>query len=166
MEEKLVIPILFFFIVALGGICLLIFYFRKNDDSMYDWKMVTKYSELMREQTEENLDVLSKMNKEKEISNKIKMLNEQIERLEYKDKQNKDISKRLKDIEKIINEEEQPMEMFDDVIFENLVEKIIIGEQDRDGNINPNTIRFVLKIGTEYKFKDLSFVSNKKIRTI
>lgn len=42
--------------------------------------------------------------------------------------------------------------------------KIIIGEQDRDGNINPNTIRFVLKIGTEYKFKDLSFVSNKKTR--
>lgn len=102
--------------------------------------------------------------KEKEISNKIKMLNEQIEQLEYKDKQNKDISKRLKNIEKIINEEEQPMEIFDDVKFENLVEKIIIDEKDRDGNINPNTIRFVLKIGTEYKFKDLSFVSNKKAR--
>lgn len=90
------------------------------------------------------------------------MLNEQIEQLEYKDKQNKDISKRLKNIEKIINEEEQPMEIFDDVKFENLVEKIIIGEKDRDGNINPNIIRFVLKIGTEYKFKDLSFVPNKK----
>ncbi len=65
MEEELIIPILFFFIVALGGICLLIFCFRKNDDSMYDWKMVTKYSELMREQTEENLDILSKYNREK-----------------------------------------------------------------------------------------------------
>lgn len=32
---------------------------------MYDWKMVTKYSELMREQTEENLDILSKYNREK-----------------------------------------------------------------------------------------------------
>ena len=110
----------------------------------------------------ENKDVYNE--KEKEISNKIKMLNEQIEQLEYNDKQNKDISKRLKDIEKIINEEEQPMEIFDDVKFENLVEKIIIGEKDRDGNINPNTIRFVLKIGTEYKFKDLSFVPNKKYR--
>lgn len=38
------------------------------------------------------------------------MLNEQIEQLEYNDKQNKDISKRLKGIQKIINEEEQPME--------------------------------------------------------
>ena len=60
----------------------------------------------------ENKDVYNE--KEEEISNKIKMLNEQIEQLEYKD-----ISKRLKDIEKIINEEEQPMEMFDDVKFEN-----------------------------------------------
>ena len=45
----------------------------------------------------ENKDVYNE--KEEEISNKIKMLNEQIELLEYKD-----ISKRLKDIEKIINE--------------------------------------------------------------
>ena len=72
----------------------------------------------------ENKDIYNE--NEKEISNKIKMLND--EQLEYKDKQNKDISKRLKDIEKIINEEEQPMEIFDDVKFENLLEKIIIGE--------------------------------------
>ena len=44
----------------------------------------------------ENKDVYNE--KEKEIYNKIKMLNEQIEQLEYNDKQNKDISKRLKDI--------------------------------------------------------------------
>lgn len=66
MEEKLIISILFFFIVALGGICLLIFCFRKNDDNIYDWKMVEKYSKLMREQTKENLDILSKYNKEKD----------------------------------------------------------------------------------------------------
>lgn len=41
----------------------------------------------------------------------IKILNEQIEQLEYKDKQKKDI-------EEIINEEEQPIEVFDDVKFE------------------------------------------------
>ena len=86
----------------------------------------------------ENKDVYNE--KEKEIYNKIKMLNEQIEQLEYNDKQNKDISKRLKDIEKSINEEEQPMEIFDDVKFENLVEKIIIGEKYRNGNINTNSL--------------------------
>ena len=79
-------------------------------------------------------------------------------------KQNKDISKQLKNIEKIIYEEEQPLKEFDDVKFENIVEKIIIGEKGANGNVNPNVVRFVLKIGTDYKFDNLSFVTNKKTR--
>ena len=61
MEEKLIIPMLFFFIAALGGICLLMFCFRKNDDG-YDYDKIMR---MMHEQTDENLDALSKMNKEK-----------------------------------------------------------------------------------------------------
>ena len=76
----------------------------------------------------------------------------------------KNISTQLKSIEKIIYEEEQPIKKFDDIKFENLVEKIIIGEKDIDGNVNPNIVRFVLKIGTDYKFDNLSFVANKKTR--
>ena len=69
----------------------------------------------------ENKDIY--IEKEKEINNRIKVLNEQIERLEYRNKQNKDISTQLKSIEKIIYEEEQPIKEFDDIKFENLVEK-------------------------------------------
>lgn len=108
----------------------------------------------------ENKDIY--IEKEKEINNRIKVLNEQIDRLEYRNKQNKDISTQLKNIEKIIYEEEQPIEEFDDIKFDNLVEKIIIGEKDINGNINPNIVRFILKIGTDYKFDNLSFVTNKK----
>ena len=72
------------------------------------------------------------------------------------------ISSKIKNIEKIIYEEEQPIEEFDDIKFDNLVEKIIIGEKDINGNINPNIVRFILKIGTDYKFDNLSFVTNKK----
>ena len=69
MEEELIIPILFFFIAALGGICLLIFCFRKNDDG-YDYDKIIR---MMHEQTEGNLDALSKMNKEKDkIEEKIR----------------------------------------------------------------------------------------------
>ena len=69
MDEELIIPILFFFIAALGGICLLIFCFRKNDDG-YDYDKIIR---MMHEQTEENLDALSKMNKEKDkIEEKIR----------------------------------------------------------------------------------------------
>ena len=74
----------------------------------------------------ENKDVYNE--KEKEISNKIKILIEEL----------------------------------DDIKFDNLVEKIIIGEKDINGNINPNIVRFILKIGTDYKFDNLSFVTNKK----
>lgn len=108
----------------------------------------------------ENKDIY--IEKEKEINNRIKVLNEKIEQLEYRNKQNKDISTQLKSIEKIIYEEEQPIKEFDDIKFKNLVEKIIIGEKDIDGNVNPNIVRFVLKIGTDYKFDNLSFVTNKK----
>ena len=110
----------------------------------------------------ENKDIY--IEKEKEINNRIKVLNEQIEQLEYRNKQNKDISTQLKSIEKIIYEEEQPIKEFDDIKFENLVEKIIIGEKDINGNVNPNIVRFVLKIGTDYKFDNLSFVTNQKAR--
>ena len=69
MEEELIIPILFFFIAALGGICLLIFCFRKNDNG-YDYDKIIR---MMHEQTEQNLDVLSKMNREKDrIEEKIR----------------------------------------------------------------------------------------------
>ena len=90
----------------------------------------------------ENKDIY--IEKEKEINNRIKVLNEQIDRLEYRNKQNKDISTQLKNIEKIIYEEEQPIEEFDDIKFDNLVEKIIIGEKDINGNINPNIVILIL----------------------
>ena len=56
MEEELIIPILFFFIAALGGICLLIFCFRKNDDG-YDYDKIMR---MMHEQTDGNSDALSR----------------------------------------------------------------------------------------------------------
>ena len=70
----------------------------------------------------ENKDIYN----EKEINNRIKVLNEKIEQLKYRNKQNKDISTQLKNIEKIIYEEEQEIKEFDDIKFENLVEKVII----------------------------------------
>lgn len=69
MEEKLIIPMLFFFIAALGGICLLIFCFRKNDDG-YDYDKIMR---MMHEQTDGNSDALSRMNKKKDkIEEKIR----------------------------------------------------------------------------------------------
>lgn len=92
------------------------------------------------------------INKEKEINEELKKIKEQITEYELINSTNKNISKRLSQIEKILDEPKTIKE-FDKEIFDNLVEKIIIGEKDENENINPNTIRFILKIGTEYKYE-------------
>jgi len=89
--------------------------------------------------------------KEKEINTKIKSLSDEIYQLELANNNNKEISKRLKEIEEVVFESEKSLKEFDEVAFENLVEKIIIGEKDENGNDNPNVIRFILKIGGDYK---------------
>lgn len=46
------------------------------------------------------------------------------------------------------------MPKFDKDVFECLIDKVIIGEVAEDGTINPYTIRFICKNGTEINFKD------------
>lgn len=71
MEKSLILTIqlIFFGLIALTGLAILIFYLRKYDEG-YDYDKIIK---MMNEQTEQNLDVLSKMNKEKDrIEEKIR----------------------------------------------------------------------------------------------
>jgi site-specific DNA recombinase len=109
--------------------------------------------------SEDNKKELSRLYNEaktlqKRLSNLIDLKLDNMENKDVYNEKEKEISNKIKIL----------IEELDDVKFENLVEKIIIGEKDIDGNVNPNTIRFVLKISTEYKFKDLSFVPNNKTR--
>ena len=65
----LTIQLIFFGLIALTGLAILIFYLRKHDEG-YDYDKIIK---MMNEQTEQNLDVLSKMNREKDrIEEKIR----------------------------------------------------------------------------------------------
>ena len=55
------------------------------------------------------------------------------------------------------------MPKFDKDVFECLRDKVVIGETLEDGTINPYTIRFICKNGTEINCKDkLKNVSDKK----
>lgn len=75
MEKELVIPLIFFIMIAIIGISILVFYLLKND-SGYDYDKLIKF---MNEQTDENLDILSKYNKEKnEIEKKIRNKKKQL----------------------------------------------------------------------------------------
>lgn len=89
--------------------------------------------------------------KEKELRSN---LNEVIIRInEYEKLQNDNIdySNSLKKLEEVFNNY-NILNKFDRNTFDNLVEKIIIGETDENGNFDSNIIRFVLKIKGDFLF--------------
>ena len=117
----------------------------------------------------ENKDAYN--DKEREINEELKVLNHKIDEYEsIKDSNNK-MLKQLKQIESIILDSEKPLKEFDKTCFDRVFDKIIIGEIDENGNINPNAIRFILKIGGDYIgnynektncIDDVSFVTGKR----
>lgn len=75
MEQEIIVEveIAFFTIMALSGIVILIFCLRRNEDSKFDWEAFERTVRIMHEQTDETLDMLSKMNKKKDkIEEKIR----------------------------------------------------------------------------------------------
>lgn len=46
------------------------------------------------------------------------------------------------------------MPNFDKDVFELMIEKVIIGEKDSKGKVNPRVITFILKSGNEIKCED------------
>ena len=46
------------------------------------------------------------------------------------------------------------MPEFDKDVFELMIEKVIIGEKEQNGDINPRVITFILKSGNEIKCED------------
>ena len=61
------------------------------------------------------------------------------------------LSKQLKSIDDYFNEPRE-LKQFKREVFEKMIECIIVGDYDEDGNKLPRVARFVLKTGKEYKF--------------
>lgn len=104
------------------------------------------------------------ISKEKEINDELKKINEQIEECKIIESTNKNISDQLKIVEKMLDTP-NTIKDFNKDIFENLVDKIIVGEVNENRNINSKVIRFILKIGTDYRYeinedKSVSFRPN------
>lgn len=58
--------------------------------------------------------------------------------------QQKNISKRMAELRQTL-EKENSLDVFDRVVFESIVDKVIVGGYDEDGNPNPYKLTFVLK---------------------
>lgn len=75
MEQELnfTLQFILFALTGLTGIAVLIFALRKKDNTTFYWEAFERTVKLMRDQTDENLDMLTKMNKQKDkIEEKIK----------------------------------------------------------------------------------------------
>ncbi len=93
------------------------------------------------------------------IENKIQSLLKETNRTES-------IKQRLNKF-KILFKNIDIMPKFDKEVFECLIDKVVIGETLEDGTINPYTIRFICKNGTEINCKDkFTAMSDNNIQII
>ena len=109
-----------------------------------------KISNLIDLKLENVIDKEAYIEKEKELQNLLSHILEQKKEYENLTNENHQIAKRLKDIEQVLD---TPLKLkeFNREVFENIIDRIIIGEVEEDGTHNNKVIRFILKTGTEFK---------------
>lgn len=89
--------------------------------------------------------------KEKELINELSDIKNKIRYYEDLLAENKGLSKQLKSIDDYFNEPSE-LKQFKRDVFEKMIECIIEGDYDENGNKLPRVARFVLNTGKEYKF--------------
>ncbi|MCT1905253.1 recombinase family protein [Oceanobacillus sojae] len=73
----------------------------------------------------------------------------------------KDIQERLIEFRKLL-EKEKGLNTFDRYVFESIIEKVIVGGVDKEGNNNPYKLTFIYKIGTVDSLDGNSFKPPRK----
>ena len=73
----------------------------------------------------------------------------------------KDIKRRLRDFKKTL-EQNEVLNEFDRYVFESIVEKVIVGGYDEDGNIDPAQLVFVYKTGFKNSLDGNRFKPKRK----
>lgn len=82
--------------------------------------------------------------KYEELSVKIQKSKENIEILQTNVSNQKDVGKRMASLKKALSDG-NILEEFDRVVFESIVEKVIVGEANDDGTVDPFKLTFVMK---------------------
>lgn len=103
------------------------------------------------------------LKKQFELQNKLDEIIGALNRYEQLQNDNIDYSNNLKKIDEVFSAYNK-LEKFDRNTFDSIVDKIIVGETDENGNFNSNIIRFVLRFKSEYIY-DLADVNelNKNV---
>lgn len=94
---------------------------------------------------------------EKEITS----LEEKIEVLQQKDENETSLKKRIAEFRKVLSKN-KVLEEFDRGVFESLIEKVIVGGYDSEGNVDPYKVTFIYKTGHKDGLEHAKDIFEKK----
>ena len=86
---------------------------------------------------------------------------QELEKVKFNEKEIQEAVNKEGDLQDRINtfrklfEDNEFLEKFDREIFESVIDKIIVGKIDENGDVNPYSITFVFKTGLEIEKKDI-----------
>jgi DNA invertase Pin-like site-specific DNA recombinase len=106
-----------------------------------------KRNRLIDMRLEEVIDKATYEMKYGEIESVLEELSSEKEQLEKSSKEEIDLEKRIEHFRKVL-EKNEVLKDFDRCVFESIVQKVIVGETDEDGNVNPYKLTFIYK--TDY----------------
>ena len=112
--------------------------------------LVTKKKKLLDMRLDDQIDKVVYADKMEELEKKQKKLLDDRTEYQLQSDNEKTLKRRMMEFKKAL-EVNQVLEEFDRTVFESIVEKVIVGEIDDDGNKNPYKLTFVYKTGISNK---------------
>ena len=91
--------------------------------------------------------------KKAKLQNKINKITKEQEHIQLELEDSISLNQGLSKFKTLFKDNEI-MPKFDKDVFELMIEKVIIGEKDRKGKVNPRVITFIIKSGNEIKCED------------
>lgn len=120
-----------------------------------------KKSKLVDMHLEEIIDKETYESKYADLVSKQEQLVEERQKLQETSDNEKDIKKRLKEFKKTL-EQNEVLDKFDSYVFESIVEKVIVGGLDENGNVDPAQLTFVYKTGLKNSVDGAKFKPQRK----
>ena len=105
-----------------------------------------KKKKLLDMRLEDLLDKETFEAKFEELNNQLDCLKDELSMCKNTESREKNIKKRLADFRKVLEHNETLVE-FDRAVFESIIEKVIVGGYDDEGNPDPSMLTFIYKTG-------------------
>lgn len=122
-----------------------------------------KRSKLVDMRLDEEIDKNTYDAKSAELATKAAQLEAERQSLQETEKTEKDVKRRITVFRKTL-EQHNVLETFDRYVFESIIEKVIVGGYDENGEKDPAMLTFIYKTGLKNSMDSLSFRKPRKNR--